>query len=65
MEEKCKHPNFGWMPFFQCWSACLNCGELAWDHKQSDPKKDIENCMYATFNARDHADYPPVMKELV
>jgi hypothetical protein len=48
----CPEPEFGRRG--QTWTACQQCGRLAWDHEQSDPLEDIRNVMR-------RLDKPPAM----
>ena len=39
----CADPGFTWIEEHQHWSACTQCGRLAWAHEQADPLADIRN----------------------
>jgi len=41
----CADPAFEWVAERGWWSACTNCGRLAWDHEQADPLADMRDVL--------------------
>lgn len=53
----CSEPAFNWLEECEVWSACINCGRLAWDHEQADPVADIKDFIAGRTN-------PPNMRTI-
>lgn len=58
MSDTCLAPEFVWVAERGVWTACVECGRLAWDHEQADPLADLQ----AAMAGRAGADSPPTMR---
>ncbi len=63
-ESVCRYPEFRYIWERQCWSACINCRKLAWDHPQADPVQDLRNRMVQVRTGLPPDQFPPTMRPL-